>query len=99
MADIVQFDPDGTKSVSQRFNDQSDHVEALYKKLHAQMEVLRGKKWIGKNADKFMEIMDNTLMPGVQRLSKGLDAASVATNQVTKIIRDADEENKSLFPV
>jgi len=99
MVDIVQFDPDGTKSVSQRFSDQADQVEALYKKIHQQMEVLRGKAWIGKNAEAFLKIMDETLMPGVQRLSKGLDAASVATNQVAKIIRDADEENKSLFPV
>jgi hypothetical protein len=64
-----------------------------------QMEVLRGKAWIGDNANTFLKIMDDTLMPGLERLSKGLDAASVATNQVTKIIHDADVENKSLFPI
>jgi hypothetical protein len=42
--------------------------------------------------------MDETLLPAVQRLSKALDSAGVATNQVAKIIRDADEENKGLFP-
>lgn len=96
--DTVQVDPDGMKSASQRFSDQADQVEALYKKIHQQMEVLRGKAWIGKNADEFLKIMDDTLMPGVQRLAKALNKASATTNEVAKIIRDADEENKGLFP-
>jgi hypothetical protein len=60
--------------------------------------VLRNGAWVGPNAEKCYQIFDQTLFPGLTRLVKALDRAGEVTNQVSKIIKDADEENAGLFP-
>jgi WXG100 family type VII secretion target len=96
--DTVQVDHDAMKSASKRFNDQSEQVRAQYSKISHQLEVLENGGWEGQNFVKFKEIMEQTLLPAVQRLHKALDTASDTTNQVAKIMHDADEQNKGLFP-
>lgn len=98
MADTVQTDYEQMDGVSQRFNEQSQQVRAHYQKIAQQLDVLRNGGWIGPNADKCFEVMDNNLLPACQRLFQALDTASSTTKQVAKIIRDADEETKGLFP-
>jgi WXG100 family type VII secretion target len=98
MADTVQVDYDQMTGISQRFNDQSQQVRAQYQKIVQQLEVLKNGAWIGPNATKCFDIMDSNLLPACQRLFNALEAASNTTNQVAKMIRDADEETKSLFP-
>jgi len=96
--ETVQVDHDQLKSVSQRLNDQSEQVRAQYSKIAHQVEVLKNGAWIGHNADEYVKIMEQNLLPAVQRLHKALDTASETTKQVAKIMHDADEENKGLFP-
>jgi len=98
MADTVQVDYDQMTGISQRFNDQAQQVRAQYQKIAQQLEVLRDGAWIGPNADRCFEIMDGTLLPACQRLHQALDQAGNTTQQVAKMIRDADEETKGLFP-
>jgi WXG100 family type VII secretion target len=98
-ADTVQVDHDAMASISQRFGDQSDQVRAQYDKIMHQLDVLKNGAWIGPNADKYAEIMEGTLLPAIQRLFKALDQAGNTTKEVAKMMRDADEETKSLFPV
>ena len=98
MADIVQVDHDQMKSIAQRFSDQSEQVRAAHDKILHQLDVLKHGAWIGPNADKFAEIMDGNLLPAVQRLTKALHQASETTTQVAKMMHDADEESKGLFP-
>jgi len=98
MADIVQVDHDQMKSIAQRFSDQSEQVRAQQDKILHQLDVLKHGAWIGPNADKFAEIMDGTLLPAVHRLSVALHQASETTTQVAKMMHDADEESKGLFP-
>lgn len=96
--ETVQVDHDQMKSVSQRFNDQSEQVRAQYSKINHQVDVLKNGAWIGPNADEYVKIMEQNLLPAVQRLQKALETASETTKQVAKIMHDADEENKGLFP-
>jgi len=42
--------------------------------------------------------MEQTLFPANKRLTKALDEAGETMRQVTKLINDADEEIKTLFP-
>lgn len=98
MADIIQFDHDQLPGISQRFGDQADQVRTQYAKILQQVDVLRQGAWIGPNADKFYEVMDNQLLPACKRLSDALDKANETTQQVAKMMRDADEETKGFFP-
>lgn len=96
--EIVQADHDVLANISQRFDDQSDQVRAQYDKIMQQLQVLQNGAWEGPNADKAFEIFEGTLLPAVQRLSKALDQASQTTKQVSKMMKDSDEEMKGLFP-
>lgn len=98
MAYTVQCDYDQLNGIVQRFNDASESARNTYDKVSAQMEVLRGGAWIGPNADKFYEIMDNDWLPAMDRLTKSMEKAAEAVDQVQKIIKDADDQNKSYFP-
>jgi len=98
MADTVQVDHDQMKGISQRFADQSEKVRATTDKILHQLDVLKHGGWEGPNFDKFAEIMEGTLLPGCNRLHKALHQASETTNQVAKMMHDADEESKGLFP-
>jgi WXG100 family type VII secretion target len=98
MADVVQFDYEQLTGISKRFVDQSDQVRAQYDKVLQQMDVLKNGAWIGPNADKFYEIMESTLLPATKKLFSALDKAGETTNQVAKMMKDAEEQSKSLFP-
>jgi WXG100 family type VII secretion target len=98
MADTVQVDHDQMGNISQRFNDQSQQVRTQHDKILQQLDVLKQGAWIGPNADKYFEIMEATLLPACKRLFNALDQASDTTKEVAKMMRDADEEAKSLFP-
>lgn len=97
--DTVQVDPDQMKDIENRLRTLSEQVGNHYKKLYHQVvEVLKDKAWIGPNADTYVKIMEDTLLPAVQRLHIQLNNASQTSQKVAKVIHDADEENKSLFP-
>lgn len=98
MAYTVQCDYDQLNGIVQRFNDTSESARNTLDKVSAQMEVLRGGAWIGPNADKFYEIMDNDWIPAMDRLVKAMEKAAEVVDQVQKIIKDADDQNKSYFP-
>ncbi len=98
MAYTVQCDYDQLNGIVQRFNDGSESARATYDKVLAQMEVLRGGAWIGPNADKFYEIMENDWLPAMDRLTKSMASAAETVEQIQKIIKDADDQNKSYFP-
>lgn len=98
MADVVQFDYEQLTGISKRFVDQSDQVRAQYDKVLQQMDVLKNGAWIGPNADKFYEIMESNLLPATKKLFSALDKAGETTNQVAKMMKDAEEQSKSLFP-
>jgi WXG100 family type VII secretion target len=98
MADTVQVDHDQMNSIAQRFGDQSEQVRAQYDKIMHQLDVLKQGAWIGPNADEYFKIMEGTLLPACKRLFAALDQAGDTTKNVAKMMRDADEEAKGLFP-
>ncbi len=98
MADQIQCNYDEISSVMSRFSEQQDLAQAQYQRIMNQMEVLRGGSWIGPNADTFYNVMENELMPGLQRLINALGEASRTANQVANEFKQAEEEAEGLFP-
>lgn len=94
----VQADDEQLNGIGQRFDDQSQQVLATLGKVQAQMQVLKNGAWLGPNAEKFYQIMEQEWIPALGRASKALEEAASVTRQVQKIIKDADEQNKSYFP-
>jgi WXG100 family type VII secretion target len=98
MAETIQYDYEQLNTVESKFSDLAEQARKVQQKVAQQEDVLRNGAWIGPNADKFMEVMDNQLLPANQRLAQALDKASETTRAVTKMMKDAEEESKGYFP-
>jgi WXG100 family type VII secretion target len=98
IAKKIQLNRDNGPKLAQGFDDGSAKSEAVHKNLLEQVNQLKGGDWKGPNAEKFYQIMEQTLFPANKRLTKALDEAGDTMRQVTKMINDADEEIKTLFP-
>lgn len=94
----VQLDDEQLQEIVARFNNQEFIAKTLVQALRQRVEVTRGGAWVGPNADRFCAHMEEELIPGVERLEKAMDKAAEVVKQVQKILRDADEQNKSYFP-
>jgi WXG100 family type VII secretion target len=94
----VQSDEEQLEDVVARFYNQAFIAQKLYEALNNRLEVIRGGAWIGPNANRFCAHMTDELVPALMRLEKAMHAAGDTVKQVQKIIRDADEQNKSYFP-
>jgi WXG100 family type VII secretion target len=98
MAYTVQCDHDQLDGIVQRFQDSSENARATLDMVRSQVDVLRGGAWIGPNADKFYEIMDNDWFPAMERVDRAMAFASESVLKIQKIMKDADESNKTYFP-
>jgi WXG100 family type VII secretion target len=94
----IQLNRDNAPKLAQKFDEGSNKSEAIHKNLLETVNQLKGGDWEGPNAKKFYEIMEGTLFPAHKRLTKALDEAGETLRQVNKMINDADEEMKTLFP-
>ena len=98
MAEIVQCNHEAVPGVASRFSDYADQNRAQLKKVQQQLEKLKAGDWKGPNANTFFDTMENQLMPGYQRLCMALDRSAEVVQEVSKMIREAEEESKGYFP-
>jgi WXG100 family type VII secretion target len=94
----VQVDDEQMDSIAQKFDDHYTVVEQTNVKLFDQLQVLRNGAWQGPNADAFTKKMNEDLMPGLSNLAQALLQAGEVTREVKRIIKEADDQNKSYFP-
>ncbi len=93
----VRSDFDALQRISGQFKGQADSTRQMQKALKDKMQVLQGKDWVGKGADKFYGEMNGSLLPAVQRLSTALDSASRTTLKISQIMKQAEDEATALF--
>ncbi len=97
VAENIQANYDELDEISRRFADNADQVRTIERRINDQMEILRSGAWQGQNATVFYNVMDDTLMPGINRLAHALDEAETTTNQVANEMRSAEEEAESIM--
>ncbi len=96
MANLVQLNYDELATIVKKFNHEGDDFAELYSVTRQKVQALT-KEWIGVGADKFFDEMEQELLPALQRVSKALFVSQDALMEITKIIREADEENENLI--
>lgn len=94
----VQMDDEQMDSIAQKFDDQGETVGKVTEKLIEQLHVLEEGAWEGPNADAFAKKMNDDLLPGLVNLENALYEAARVTGEVKRIIKEADDQNKSYFP-
>jgi len=93
----VRSDFDALQRISGQFKGQADTIRQMQKALKDKMQVLQGKDWVGKGADKFYGEMNGSLLPAVQRLATALDSAARVTTKISQVMKQAEDDAATLF--
>jgi len=93
---FFQLDYDQLISIAKKFKDEGEDIVRLHSTTRQRVRDLH-KEWIGEAAEKFFEEMETELLPAVHRLAQALFLSQDMTNEIMKIIQDADEETAGYF--
>jgi WXG100 family type VII secretion target len=81
------------------FRSQSESITTKTNALKADMETLQSGDWIGQGAQAFYKEMSDMVLPTMQRLQRALAEASRITQQISQIMKAAEDEASSCFHV
>jgi WXG100 family type VII secretion target len=81
------------------FRSQSENITKQTNALKTDMDTLQSGDWIGKGAQAFYKEMSDTVLPTMQRLQRALAEASRTTQQISQIMKTAEDEASSCFHV
>lgn len=83
-------------SIAKQFKDDGEDIARLHSETRQQVRDLH-KEWIGEAAEKFFEEMEAELLPALKRLSLALFQTQDVSNEIMKVIQNADEETAGYF--
>jgi WXG100 family type VII secretion target len=98
-APTIRSDYDQLRSMAQAFRAQSENIQKQAQQLRSDMDTLQGGDWEGKGAQAFYREMGDTVMPTMQRLQRALAEASRITQQISQVMKAAEDEASSCFHV
>lgn len=88
----IRVDHDTLRVIGRSFVQQADATRNTQRQLKSAMGVLRGGDWIGQGASKFYQEMDSAVLPAVQRLTSALAEGARITDQISQLMKQAEEE-------
>ena len=91
-ARTVRADYEALTQVGQQFSRQTDATRRTLQQLKRNMDVLQRGDWQGQGADKFYEEMNSAVLPSMQRLVNALDSAGHRTQDISRIMKEAEDE-------
>jgi WXG100 family type VII secretion target len=97
MADKFQAKYDQLDQIAARFANQSQVVQDTIQKVQSSMENLENGGWIGRGSDAFFAEMHGEVMPATRRLQEALDEASRVTREISRLVKQAEQEASSPF--
>lgn len=92
MADTVQVDYQGLRSVAQKFEEQHQKMHRLAHELTHTVQNLKRGGWISDAANDFYRDMDNVLLPRLNRLERALHSSAKTAEEIGRIMRGGEEE-------
>lgn len=93
----VRGDYDQLKQISKGFTTANSAVAGVNRNLNSAMGQLKGGDWIGEGARAFYKEMESDVMPSMKRLEQALAEAAKVTNQIAKLIQQAEDDASRLF--
>ena len=81
------------------FRAQSENITKQTQQLKGDMDTLQSGDWIGQGAQAFYKEMGDMVLPTMQRLQRALGEASRITQQISQIMKAAEDEASSCFHV
>lgn len=93
----VRSDYDQLQVIQNTFSAQSDALQRMNQNLKSRMDTLHGGDWIGEGAKKFYGEMNDQVMPSLKRLEKAMAEAARITQQMSRIMKQAEDEASGIF--
>ena len=93
---FFQLNYDQLASIAKTFKDEGEDTARLHSATRQRVRDLHSE-WAGEAAEKFFEEMETELLPAVQRLAQALFLTQDVTNDIMKIIHEADEDTVGFF--
>jgi len=88
----VRADHDQLSRLATQFARQASETNKSLRQIKRQVDTLQGGDWVGKGATAFYREMDQQVLPALTRLGKSFDAAQKVTAQISKIMKQAEED-------
>ncbi len=98
MADTVNINYQEMTAIAKKFSQQQQQILQMERKLKRAVQSLHQEGWIGLGSDAFFQEMEGKVMPGVKRLHEALGEASKETNNISKLLSQAEQDAAGLFP-
>jgi len=93
----VRSDYDQLQVIQNTFSAQSDALQRMNQNLKSRTDTLHGGDWIGEGAKKFYSEMNDQVMPSLKRLEKAMAEAARITQQMSRLLKQAEDEASSCF--
>ncbi|MEK7443181.1 MAG: WXG100 family type VII secretion target [Chloroflexota bacterium] len=93
----VRSDYDQLQVIQNTFSAQSDALQRMNQNLKSRMDTLQGGDWIGEGAKKFYGEMNDQVIPSLRRFEKAMSEAARITQQISRIMKQAEDEASGIF--
>ncbi|HLF01431.1 MAG TPA: WXG100 family type VII secretion target, partial [Anaerolineales bacterium] len=93
----IRADHDQLAQIARNFGNQADRVRSTQQSLNQNVQTLKSGDWIGKGATAFYREMDQTIFPAVKRLGEALSQAQKVTQQISRLMQEAEQSISAIF--
>jgi WXG100 family type VII secretion target len=93
----IRCDYDELKKMSQIFDAHYTEIATIHHKMKGAQRTLEGGDWIGKGAKAFFKEMNGEVNPAMKRLVRAMDQACRITKQMSKIMKQAEDDCSNIF--
>lgn len=96
-APTVRSDYDQLKNVSQSFSSQADTLNGMNQNLQSCVATLQDGAWIGQGAQAFYKEWGDSTLPMLKRLQNAMSESARITQQISQIMKEAEENASKCF--
>ena len=95
----IRADYDQLAQFSQIFSQQNSDLAKTNKQIKSAQDTLQGGEWIGQGASAFYKEMDGEVNPSLKRLENAMAEAANITNQISKVMKEAEDESSTILAI
>lgn len=93
----VRADYDVLKQMTSDWRQQASDTTRTLQQIRSQVQTLQGGDWVGKGATAFFGEMNDQVLPTLKRLADALSAAGDTTQQISQLMKQAEDEAAKCF--
>lgn len=93
----IQADYDSLSAIASSFSQRASETTRLFQQVQKLVQSLQGGGWTGVGAAAFFREMEELVNPAMQRLVSALEDAGSATQKISQMLQQAEEEAARCF--